>query len=200
MQGIDTLDQLAEVKAVVTADHPADAAGRCSTATTRGSSRCGSAITRAAVWSSPATRTRRRCARCSTRAAGRRRVIDGWISVLDARRRPRPAGRGRRRADDAGRAVARSTSRTPWPPPAPPWRRAAARGGGRGAAVVPARTPEHNPGRMNIFDARRRHRRDRPRPQRGRPRGAARDDARRCGRPARGCCWASAPSATAPTR
>ena len=44
LQGIDTLDQLAEVKARRPADHPQATAGRCSTATTRGSSRCAASI------------------------------------------------------------------------------------------------------------------------------------------------------------
>ncbi len=50
--------------------HPAATAGSCSTATTRGPSRCGWRSTRGSACS-PATPTRRRCARCSTRAAGR---------------------------------------------------------------------------------------------------------------------------------
>ena len=59
---------------------------------------------------------------------------------------------------------------------------------------------EHNPGRMNFFSLRgERLGRDRPGPQRGRPRGAAGDHERRPPARAAACCSASARSATAPT-
>ena len=149
LQGIDTLDQLAEVKAVVpritrsrgwavlNGDDPRVFAMRN--------------VIRARPWvfsrdpNSPAIR--------ETLDAGGRAttVIDGWVSVLRPRGRRRPAGRARRRPDDAGRAL-------------PVQRRE--RPGGRlrraGASASLARTvveglrsfrpdAEHNPGRMNIF-------------------------------------------------
>ena len=69
-QGIDTVDQLAEVKAVVTARHPVARLGR---AQRRRPADLRHAARRhgATCASSPATRSRRRCGRCSTRAAGR---------------------------------------------------------------------------------------------------------------------------------
>jgi cyanophycin synthetase len=69
MQGVDTVDQLAEVKAVVTRS-PGTAAGWSSTATTRGPSPCGSASVRRSACS-PATPTHPPCAERSTRAAVR---------------------------------------------------------------------------------------------------------------------------------
>ena len=146
---------------------------------------------------SPATPTRRRSARCSTDGGRATTVIDGWISVLDPGSRRRPAGRGRRRPDDAGRAVPLQRRERARPPPRPPWPSgiaARARSSRGCASFLP--DPEHNPGRMNFFSLRRRHRGDRPRAQRGRPRGAARDHERAYAARARGCCSASAPSGT----
>ena len=94
-------------------------------------------------------------------------------------RDPDPLVERRRRPDDAGRAVAGSTSRTRWPRHRP--RSASgcrARPSSRGCASFRP-DPEHNPGRMNFFSPRRRHRGHRPRPQRGRARGADRDHERR---------------------
>ena len=86
LQGIDTVDQLAEVKSVVPriTRRPG---GRCSTATTRGCSRCAAIIT-AQPWvfrrdpDSPAVRE-------VLNSGGRATtVIDGWITVLSTRGRP----------------------------------------------------------------------------------------------------------------
>ncbi len=58
---------------------------------------------------------------------------------------------------------------------------------------------ENNPGRMNMYSRPRLHRRDRPGPQRGRPRGAARDHERRPASRADGCCSPSVRRGTGPT-
>ncbi len=89
LQGIDTVDQLAEVKgvvpritkktgwAVLNADDPrVFAMRRDHAARSRGCSR--------------ATRTRRPCATCSPRGGRATTVIDGWITVLDRAADPDP--------------------------------------------------------------------------------------------------------------
>ncbi len=116
-------------------------------------------------------------------------VIDGWICVLAAGRRPRPADRGRGRADDAGRAVAVQPRERAGGRLRSAGGRAAARGGRRGPAHLPAR-PEAQPRPDELLLPRRRHRRHRPRPQRGRPRGADRDHERRTPSAAPACCSA----------
>ena len=68
LQGIDTVDQLAEVKSW-SRRSPARTAGRSSTPTTRGCWRCGRSP-RPGRGSSPATPTRRPSVRCSAAAAG----------------------------------------------------------------------------------------------------------------------------------
>ena len=121
-QGIDTVDQLAEVKAVVpritrkegwavlNADDPRVYAMR--------------GVVQAQPWvfsrdpDSPAIR--------ETLSDGGRAttVIDGWVCVLQPGSRPGPAGRAGRRPDDACRACPASTSRTPSPRPPRPSRSA----------------------------------------------------------------------------
>ena len=86
MQGVDTVDQLAEVKAVVTRV-TRRRAGSCSTATTRGPSRCG--------WGRPRARhlQSRPGSALAAQGAGR-----GWPRHDSHRRadhRPRPRRRGR---------------------------------------------------------------------------------------------------------
>ena len=149
LQGIDTLDQLAEVKgvvpritrpdgwAVLNGDDPRVYATR-------------TAI-KAKPWvfsrdpDSPAIRET-----LSRRRPGHHRHRRLALGA-DPRRRPRPAGRARRRPDDAGRAV-----------PLQRRERARRRVGRAGASGCPARRssrgcasfrpdPEHNPGRMNFF-------------------------------------------------
>ena len=154
LQGIDTLDQLAEVKAVVpqitrkdgwavlNGDDPRVFAMR-------------RVIQGAARGSSPATPTRRRSARCSADGGRATTVIDGWVSVLRPSADPDPlvelvdvpmtlAGLSRFNVENALAAASA----------------ALAIGHARGRVVEGLRTflpdAEHNPGRMNFFTRRRR--------------------------------------------
>ena len=187
LQGIDTVDQLAEVKAIVTratkpvgwvvlnGDDPRVWAMRAGARAGRGCSACDP--------DSPALRE-------SLNAGGRAvTVLDGDLVVLWPGRGPRPPGAGRRRPGDAVGALGQHNIANALAAAA------AALGLGlpREAVVEGLRTfapdPLHNPGRMNVYSVRsagRRHRHGhrRPGPQRGRPGGAA---ARRRGAaPARG--------------
>ena len=105
LQGIDTLDQLAEVKAVVPQDHPQGRLGGAQRRRPAGL-RDAQRRSRPSPGCSPATRTRRRSARCSAHGGRATTVIDGWVSVLTPNADARPARRAGRRPDDAGRAVA----------------------------------------------------------------------------------------------
>ena len=149
LQGIDTLDQLAEVKAIVTTvtkpqgwvvlngDDPRVWAMRFGI--------------KAKPWAfsldpaSPALWE-------SINSGGRGiTVLDGEIVVLSPERRPRPARQDRRRPDDAEWPVAATTSPTRWPAPPPPSASACP----RSAVVEGLRTfapdPEHNWGRLNTY-------------------------------------------------
>ena len=130
---------------------PGRAAGSCSTARTRGRSRCGSASP-ARPWVFSRDPDARRPAQRAQRGRSRRHRARRRHHRARRRRRPRPADAGRRRPHDAGRACRTSTSRTRWPPPAP----ASPSGCPRAAVVEGLRTfrpdPTHNPGRMNVYD------------------------------------------------
>ena len=108
--------------------------------------------------------------------------------------RPRPAGRARRRPDDPGRPLALQRREHPGRRVGRAGRRDPARDRGRGAAYVPAgRRAQPRPdeplhaSRSTGGEA---HGGDRPRPQRGGPRGAAGDHGRR---PPAGCAAAARP-------
>ena len=137
LQGIDTLDQLAEVKAVVpritrrrgwavlNGDDPRVFAMR--------------SVIQARPWvfsrdpNSPAIReTLDERGRATT-------VIDGWVSVLRPGRRPRPPRRARRGADDARRAVPVQRREHAGGRLGRAGRRDPARDRGRGAAYLPPR-------------------------------------------------------------
>ena len=90
LQGIDTVDQLAEVKARGPADHEERTVGPCSTATTHGSSRCAQEHARPGRGCSRATPTPRRCARCSPAHGRATTVLDGWTRRSPSRAWPRP--------------------------------------------------------------------------------------------------------------
>ena len=138
LQGIDTVDQLAEVKSVVpritrkdgwavlNGDDPRVLAMQ--------------AIITAQPWifsrdpDSPAVRE------VLGHGGGRATtVIDGWITVLAPGSRPRPARRARRRADDAGRAVPLQHRERPGRGLCRPRDRALAQRRHRGPHVVPPR-------------------------------------------------------------
>ena len=188
LQGIDTLDQLAEVKAIVTTGDQARGLGR---AQRRGPAGLGDAAPASGPsrGRSASTRTPRPCARPSAPAAGRITVLDGEIVVLTPDADP----------DRLVRIV--DVPMTLSGPVAPQHRQRARRrrrrarasgiaalGRRRGAADLPPR-PVLNPGRLNTYslplERGRRHGHHRHGAQRGRPRGAARrrPRARRARRP-----------------
>ncbi len=148
LQGIDTLDQLAEVKAVVpritrkdgwavlNGDDPRVFAMR--------------SVIKAQPWvfsrdpDSPAIRE------VLSHGGRATTVIDGWVAVLHAELRREPARRAGRHPDDAGRPVALQRREHPGRSVRRP-----AIGLPREAVIEGLRTflpdAEHNPGRMNFF-------------------------------------------------
>ncbi len=181
LQGIDTVDQLAEVKAIVTGPRSL-VAGRCSTATTRGSGPCGR--------SPEPSRGCSRCARLpgGSRVPGRGRARHHRPGRRHhgarVRARPRPPRQRPRRPGDAVGPEPAQHRQRPRRRRRGPRTGAASGRGHRGAAHVrPRRAAQPGPDER-LHDAQCRRRRDhghrRPGPQRGRPRGPA----GRCPRPA----------------
>ena len=136
LQGIDTVDQLAEVKGVVPRITRTDGWAVLNGDDPRVFAM--QAMITAQPWvfsrdpDSPAIRET-----CSTDGGRATTVIDGWLLGARARRRPRPAGRARRHADDAGRAVPLQRRERARGRLGRAGGRASPRRGGRGAAHVP---------------------------------------------------------------